>query len=367
MPNNPAPGWTVLDRASDWPNLALAAALLAAAVIAALVAFGVLRRAARRLFGARYPFVIAWLDSTRHALRFAAVLLSLRLVATSIPLNDDATGWLALAFQVGFIGLLGWLAILATRSTAMVYLRRFESDTADSQIARKHISQVRILVGLAKTLIIILTIAAVLMSFPAVRQFGVSLAASAGLAGIALGFAARPILSNLIAGFQIAITQPIHIDDEVSLEGETGRIEEITATYVVVRLWDRRTLIVPLAHFIEKPFLNLSRGSTRTLGTLFLHVDPTAPIERIRQEFLDQVRASPLWDGEVAALQVTDARSSTIELRGLVSARNGGDSFNLRCEIREKLVEFLRRELPGALPRTRQEAILSDATPANPG
>ena len=365
MTNPPTLEPPFLANLFDWPDLGVAAAVLLAAVAGALIGFSILAGMTRRLLGARYPAVLAFIDSTRDALRFAAVLFALRLVVTSVPLDGDTSAMLAIVFQVGFIVLVGWLAIVAVRSAARFYLRRFESGTADSLLARKHLTQVRILVGLAKSLIIILTIAAVLMSFETVRQFGVSLVASAGLAGVAIGFAARPILSNLIAGIQIAITQPIHIDDLVTVEGETGRVEEITATYVVVRLWDKRALIVPLGYFIEKPFQNLTRGSSQTLGTLYLHVDPQAPVARIREEFLVLVRASPYWDGEVAEFHVTDTRSGTVELRGLVSARNGGDSFNLRCDLREKLIDFLLREHPDAFPRVRQETVAAPEHPPN--
>jgi small-conductance mechanosensitive channel len=207
------------------------------------------------------------------------------------------------------------------------------------------------------TLIVVVTLSAVLMTFEPVRQYGVSLFASAGAAGLIAGLAARPVLSNLIAGIQIATTQPIRIDDQVVVENETGRIEEITSTYVVIRLWDMRRLIVPLSYFIEKPFQNWTRDSTNLIGSVFLYVDFSAPVDVIRAKLLEIVQASKLWDGQVAKLQVTDAKESGIELRALASARSAGDAFDLRCEIREQLIGFLQKEHAGALPRARQETL----------
>jgi small-conductance mechanosensitive channel len=210
---------------------------------------------------------------------------------------------------------------------------------------------------------VVITLSAALMTFEPVRQYGVSLFASAGVAGLIVGLAARPVLSNLFAGIQLAMTQPVRLDDQVMVENEIGRIEEITSTYVVIRLWDLRRMIVPLSYFIEKPFQNWSRESTNLIGAVQLHVDYTAPIERIRAKVLEIVKASKLWDGEVAKLQVVDAKESSVELRVLVSARSSGDSLELRCEVREKLIEFLQQECPTALPRTRQEVVAPDQQP----
>jgi small-conductance mechanosensitive channel len=198
----------------------------------------------------------------------------------------------------------------------------------------------------------VVTLSAVLMTFEPVHQYGVSLFASAGVAGLVAGLAARPMLSNLIAGIQIATTQLIRIDDQVVVENESGRIEEITSTYVVIRLWDLRRLIVPLSYFIEKPFQSWTRDTTNLIGSVLLYVDFTAPVDAIRARLMEIVKASQL--------QVTDARESTIELRALVSARTAGDAFNLRCEVREQLIGFLQNEHPTALPRMRR-------TPADGG
>ncbi|HEY0569403.1 MAG TPA: mechanosensitive ion channel domain-containing protein, partial [Xanthobacteraceae bacterium] len=222
-----------------------------------------------------------------------------------------------------------------------------------------------ILKGAITTLIVVITLAAALMTFDAVRQYGVSLFASAGVAGIIAGLAARPVLSNLFAGVQLAITQPIRLEDSVVVENEFGQVEEITATYVVVRLWDLRRLVVPLSYFIEKPFQNWTRENTALLGAVSIHADYSVPIERVREAFHDILKASPLWDGKTANLQVADSKERSVELRALVSAANAGALGDLRCEVREKLIAFLQREYPEALPRARTD-IKVFASPSPP-
>jgi small-conductance mechanosensitive channel len=218
---------------------------------------------------------------------------------------------------------------------------------------------VRILKRALHTLIVMVTVGAVLMTFEPVRQYGVSLFASAGVAGLIAGLAARPVLSNLIAGLQIAATQPVRIDDQVVVENESGRVEEITSTYVVIRLWDLRRLIVPLSYFIEKPFQNWSRESTNLIGSVVLHVDFTAPVDAIRNKLLEIVKVSKLWDGQIVQLQVTDAKEGSIQLRAVASARSARESFDLCCEVREKLITFLQQEYPNALPHARAESLRS--------
>jgi small-conductance mechanosensitive channel len=191
------------------------------------------------------------------------------------------------------------------------------------------------------------------MTFPSVQAYGLSLFASAGAASVVVGLAARPLLTNLIAGLQIAVTQPIRLEDAVLLEGEWGWIEEITTTYVVVRLWDWRRMILPLSYFLEKPFQNWTRETGSLIGSVFVYVDYTVPVEAVRQKLTEIAQASPLWDGKVVSLQVSDAKERTLELRALISARNAPQTWDLRCEVREKLVAFLQREFPETLPTAR--------------
>jgi small-conductance mechanosensitive channel len=189
------------------------------------------------------------------------------------------------------------------------------------------------------------------MTIPAVRQLGVSLLAAGGAAGIIVGLALQPVLSNLIAGVQIALTQPIRIDDGVFIQNEYGRVEEISATYVVVRLWDDRRLIAPLKFFLDQPFQNWSRESAARIGAIIMLVDYRLPIEPLRKRFEEIVRASKLWDGKVVKLQVTDLRENVVEVRGLVSAATPDLLFDLRCDVREQMLEYMRSQFPDALHR----------------
>jgi small-conductance mechanosensitive channel len=193
------------------------------------------------------------------------------------------------------------------------------------------------------------------MLFEPVRQLGASVLASAGVIGIIVGFAAQRTIANLFAGFQLALTQPIRIDDVVIVENEWGRIEEITLTYVVVRIWDLRRLIVPLSYFIERPFQNWTRAQADLLGTVFLYTDYTIPVDTVREELNRIVGQSKNWDGKVCGLQVTNATERTLELRALASAADSSRAWDLRCEIREKLVFFVQRHYPESLPRQRSE------------
>jgi hypothetical protein len=189
-----------------------------------------------------------------------------------------------------------------------------------------------------------------------VRTIGVSLMASAGLAALAVGAAAQPALKNLIAGIQMAFSEPIRLDDVVIIEGEWGKIEDIKLTYVIVRIWDDRRMVVPVSYFLEKPFQNWTTSTSDLLGTVFFYVDPTADIERIRDCFVRATKANARWDGRVAIVQVTEHKADALELRGLLSARNAAVAFDLRCEVREAVLTFLRNEMPEALVRSRQVA-----------
>jgi small-conductance mechanosensitive channel len=282
------------------------------------------------------------------------------------PIDPETAGWLARLMLMAVIGLVGWAGIVALHIAADIYLRRFRLDVDDNLLARKHNTQVRVLLRTADGMLVLLTFGAALMTFEPVRQYGVSLFASAGVAGIIAGLAARPVLSNLIAGVQLAMTQPIRIDDAVIVENEWGTIEEITATYVVVRLWDLRRMIVPLTYFIEKPFQNWTRDSSALIGSIFIYVDYRAPVGVIRDKFSEIVKQSPNWNGQVVNLAVTDAKESTIELRCLASANSAGATFDLRCELREKLIAFLQSEHPEALPRQRSETIFESKGAATP-
>ena len=356
--------WSEVDEALALiPDGILSLLILAAAVAVALV----IRRLAdvllRKTLATKHPFLYSLFLEMEGPLRLAVVLLALNIAVAVAPLGNQLAAVLSRILQVCFIALIGWIAMTALDIAAAIYLRRFRLDVEDNLLARKQVTQVRVLKAALNTLIVTVTIAAAMMTFEQVRQYGVSLFASAGIAGIVVGFAARPMLSNLIAGVQLAITQPIRIEDAVVVENEMGFIEEITSTYVVVRLWDWRRLIVPLTYFIEKPFQNWTRETSAQIGTVFIRTDYTVPTDRLRTELDKIVKASSLWDGRVANLQMWEADERGVQLRALVSARNAGAASDLRCEVREKLIDFLQREYPHALPHTRQEMV-ADGTPS---
>jgi small-conductance mechanosensitive channel len=293
--------------------------------------------------------------------RLAAILLALVVVLPAAEFDAEFATTTRQLLKVGMIILLGWSAMIAINAAARRVERRHRMDVEDNLTARRVHTQINILRRVALIVVLLLTAGTCLVMFPAVQAFGVSLFASAGVAGLVLGFAARPILTNLIAGMQIALTQPIRIDDVLIVEGEWGWVEEITTTYVVIRIWDQRRLIVPLSRFIEQPFENWTRESAAILGVVLWHLDYRAPIAKMRRKLDDLLDGNELWDGKVSNLQVVESGPTTITVRALVSARNSPMAWDLRCEIREQMIEWLRTEHPDALPRVR--ALLDDAPP----
>jgi small-conductance mechanosensitive channel len=343
-----------LTSATDW---ALAAATLVGATIIALLLHAALLWLARRVMGERQTFLRTVLAATKGPTRLGLLLIALAIALPMTALPGATASVLARFLTLATICLLGWIALTALHIGADLYLRRFRLDLADNLLARKHITQVRVLERVLEVVIVLLTIGFALLTFDSVRQFGVTLFASAGVAGIIGGLAARPVLSNFFAGIQLAVAQPIRIDDSVTVENESGTIEEITFSYVVVKLWDLRRMVVPLSYFIEKPFQNWTRtGSGELIGSVFFYVDHAAPVETIRKKLADIAGQSTLWNGKVLSLQVSDCKETTIELRALLSADNASALWDLRCEVREKLIDFLQREYPAALPRRRYEA-----------
>jgi len=340
----------------DWlPAWTVSLIVLAVCTMAALSLHRVLFRFATRVVSDRDLFWRSLVQRTEGPIRLALVIFGLAFGISVSPLTLAQADLIRHLLLVCFIALLGWVALTVLHIWTTIYLRRFKLDSEDNLLARKHATQSRILRRVAAILIVMVTTASALMTFEGVRQYGVSLLASAGAAGIVLGLALQPLLKNLVAGIQLAVTQPIRLEDAVIVEGEWGNVEEINATYVVVRLWDWRRMVLPLSYFIEKPFQNWTRESSTLIGTAFLHVDYTAPVEVMRRKLQDIAAASPLWDRRVVNMQVTDLRSATMEIRMLVSASNAGRTFDLRCEVREKMITFLQAEYPHALPRGRAE------------
>lgn len=297
----------------------------------------------------------AFVDHLRGPVQALLPVLAAQAALPYASLAGPARTLLSRALLLASVLALGWAALAATHPLKAAVLRRFDVDVADNLRARKVHTQLEIVRKIVAAGIALATFAAALMTFPRFREIGAGLLASAGLAGLVLGFAAQRSLGNLLAGLQIAVTQPIRIDDVVIVEGEWGRVEEITLTYVVVRIWDLRRLILPISYFLEEPFQNWTRERADILGTVFLRVDYRTPVEEVRRELGRIVEESEWWDGEVWRLHVTDSGDRTLELRALMSAADSGDAWELRCQVREELVAWLQREHPDCLPRVRAE------------
>jgi len=340
----------------DWlPNPVVATLILALAAFAAIAVHNWLFHLLCRLLGGRYPNFIAVFSRILGLTRLALLTLAMIIVIPVAPLQAETAGVLARLLGMAVIGMIGWTTVVVMHFAAELYLRRYRLDVDDNFLARKHNTQVRVLLRSVDVIVILVTVGAALMTVQSVRQYGISLFASAGVAGIVAGLAARPVLGNLMAGVQIAMTQPIRLYDSVIVEGEYGTIEEIGSTFVTVKLWDLRRMVVPLSYFIEKPFQNWTRErSSSLIGSVILYVDYAAPVALIREKLTEILKKSSTWDGATASLQVTDLKEGTMELRCLLSARSPGQTFDLRCEVREKLIDFLQREHPEALPRSRQ-------------
>lgn len=293
---------------------------------------------------------------TRIAFRASQVCVALfgvRMVLTAAP--DDTPGLRSLSYvcTVALILALTWFVMRCIVSVSTTITQLNPYDVADNLRARRILTQTRVLTRSAYFITGLLGLAFVLLTLPGARQFGASLLASAGVAGLVAGIAARPVLGNFIAGLQIAFSQPIRIDDVLIVNGEWGRVEEITGTFVVVRIWDERRMIVPLQWFIENPFENWTHTSSTILGTVFLWLDFNLPVAALRTEFERVCKAAPQWDGRVCGLQVTDSNERAMQVRMLVSAQNSGSAFDLRCAIRESMIAFIAEHHPEALPRLR--------------
>ena len=346
------------DLLVTWQNgltaaLILTLALAGGALIHAIL-FAVARPLARRWEGEVDDRLV---DYVRRPAALILPLLTAQLFFPFVAAYLPAPIFLALRhlFVLALIAGVAWLVVSVSRVIDDALGVRYRLDVRDNLAARRIHTQARLLRRMVTVLIIILTAGVMLMTFEPVRELGASVLASAGLAGIVVGFAARPVLQNLIAGIQIAIAQPIRLDDVVIVEGEWGRIAEITATYVVVKIWDQRRLIVPLNYFIEHTFQNWTRTDAEILGTVFLHVDYTVPVEEVRQELHRLLEENDKWDRRAWGLVVTDATERTVQLRALMSAADAGAAWDLRCEIREQLIAYVRARHPGGLPRVRAE------------
>ncbi len=345
-----------LDRAFE--SLAILAVSLAAGLAIHFVAFRILARIVRRTRATWDDLLPSHL---RSPLRVLLPTLTLHLSLPLMPLPESVAPVLSHVVDILSIAGCAWLLVRSTHLFRHILLLHLDVTAPDNLRSRKVLTQVRVLQNLVISVVVLVAAAMVLMTFQGIRQIGVSLLASAGIAGIVLGFAAQKTIGNLLAGLQLAITQPIRLDDVVIVEGEWGRIEEITLTYVVVRIWDLRRLVVPISQFIEKPFQNWTRSNAEILGTVFLHCDPTADMDVLRAEMGRIVKASPLWKGEVCGLQVTEMRPGSVEVRLLVDAADSPKAWDLRCHLREGMLAFLRDAHPEWLPRHRLQETAPEA------
>lgn len=248
-----------------------------------------------------------------------------------------------------------WCLLVLMQILKKLFIKQYDISQEDNLKARKILTQINILVKVANFVIILLGIGLILISFESVRKVGVGFFASAGLAGIIIGFSAQKAIGTLIAGIQIAITQPFRLEDAVVVEGEWGWIEEINLNYIVVRIWDLRRLVLPTTYFLETPFQNWTRTSASLLGSVYLYADYTISFDALRKELDRILETTPLWDNKVKVLQVSDAKENTVEIRILVSAKNSPTAWDLRVFVREKMIEFIQKNYPESLPKTRVE------------
>jgi small-conductance mechanosensitive channel len=290
--------------------------------------------------------------------RWLLVAFFLTAIQPALALPDQGVeAWMLVTGMI-LPALFGWLAIALVGLMTEIIMQRADITVEDNLRARRRRTRAAILRRIAYVVIVVITACMMLVSIPGVRAVGVALVASSGLVALALGAAAQPALRNLIAGVQMAFTEPIRLDDVVIIDGEWGRIEEIRLTFVVVRIWDDRRLVVPVAKFLEHSFQNWTRQSSQLLGSVFWHVDPATDVARMREKLAEIVEANPRWDRRFFNLQVTDTKIDAIEVRALVTAKDASTAFDLRCDVREAMLDFIRREMPEAIVRRRAEVEL---------
>lgn len=346
-----------MEHLAQWRDFLWIAGIGLGTVAVALVVhsgfFAFARRVVRRRSVTGFYALLAKYEA--GPTRLFLPLLALTPVLPWLPLPPGARSTLEHAISLALIAAVAWMIIGMFDVLQDFVSQRHAIEIADNLAARRLRTQVQVLRHIAAVVVGLLAVAVMLMTFPSIRHLGESLFASAGLAALVAGLAARTTLTSLLAGVQIALTQPIRLEDVVIVEGEWGWVEEITMTYVIIRVWDLRRLVVPLSYFIEKPFQNWTRRTADILGTVFLYTDYTVPVEEIRQELHRILESSDLWDHKAWGLQVTDSKEHTLELRALMSASDGGRAWDLRCLVREKLVQFLQQRYPQSLPKTRAE------------
>ena len=340
----------------NWKPVIYNIGIIAGAVITGIIVHFIIFRILGRLHRKTSTvFDDSLIKHIRRPSKYLLILLALNIVIPFVELPPSLNLIFNDVFRSLFIISVSWLIIRFLLVGEDVMLSHYDIKTKDNLRARRLYTQTQTIRKIITVVIIIVTVALVLMGFDKFRQLGTGILASAGIASIIIGLSTQKMLSNFIAGIQIAFTQPIRLDDVVIVENEWGWIEEISLTYVVVRIWDLRRLILPISYFIEKPFQNWTRTSADLLGTVFLYTDYTIPVQELRAELQHILESSDKWDGKVCGLQVTNTTERTMELRALMSTADSSLGWDLRCEVREKLIDFIREKYPGALPKTRAE------------
>ncbi|UIP07075.1 mechanosensitive ion channel family protein [Erythrobacter sp. SDW2] len=344
--------WTL-----DWIAIAESALIIGLAVAAAYLLyrgiFAIASRLARASETALDDLVV---QKIRRPVKWAMIAIAITLVAGA---NENlAAVWEPIARFVR-PALLGWIAYTLVKAFALGLEYRLqtseEGGVADIATLRSRKTRISILSRTATFVIVFITVGLMLLSIPQVAAIGTTVLASAGIAALAVGAAAQPALKSLIAGLQMALTEPLRIGDLVVIDGFSGRVEEIRMSYIIVRMWDERAVIVPTSRFLDNSFENWSRKNEKLTGPVMLHLDPIAEISPIRAEFERFVDAHPLWDRRTADLLMTDAYPESIALRLSVSSATIGDLFQLRCDLREHMLAWLREHQPDALIRHRLE------------
>ncbi|HEX4022030.1 MAG TPA: mechanosensitive ion channel domain-containing protein [Acidobacteriaceae bacterium] len=344
-------------------NLILGAIVVSGVILAGYALHFLLFRFILRRGNAATPGERHVLRHFRVPARWLFLTACALLALPYLPLPQQAYIFLHHTIQLCFIATGAWVAIACLDAVEDVLLRRYDITQEDNLSARRVHTQMRVLRRVCIIFIVVVTLGLMLYSFDnQLAKYGAGLLASAGIASLVLATAAKSSASNLLAGLQIAFTEPIRIDDQVEVEGQSGRVEEITSTYVVVRTWDFQRLIVPLNTFIDKAFQNWTRTGTAVAGKVFLYMDYSVPVRELREEFLRVLAGSPLWDGRMGVLQVSDLTDRAMELRGDVSARNTSDLWNLRCLVREELIAFVQAKYPNGLPTRRVRNENGDGT-----
>jgi small-conductance mechanosensitive channel len=339
-----------------WHTWIWSAGVLTAAILAGLIAhrilFFILGRLARRKGS---YFISSIFHHGKAPSRWVFPLLALLPALPASGLPEKALDPLEHAAGIGLVATIAWLVVLCVDVASDILTAREAVSVEDRLAARRLKTTTQVLRHIVVSLVVIVSLAVMLMTFPAVKHIGMSLLASAGLAGLVVGMAMKSTLSSLIAGIQIAFSQPIRIEDSVVVEGEWGWVEEIGTTQVVVRTWDLRRLVLPLSYFIEHPFQNWTRGSTELLGSVLLWVDYSVPVTELREELGRILKSTDKWKGQVSVLQVTDVNERAMQVRALMDARDADSTWDLRCHVREKLIQFLLEKYPDALPKVRTE------------